>query len=176
MDKNELTKALKNMSDEEILALIRDARKEEEVHTGYEQVDDEGFYVEADGDIHKTSGMSTNLYDCANYYSDIIVARECNRADTLTRKLRRFAAENGGCIAPCGPNAWYITYCYADDSLEVKCANFDSENFTPGMILFESEQAAQSAIDEFSDELYWYFNTYDPMPEGFVYSRNRKND
>ena len=80
------------------------------------------------------------------------------------RKLRRFAAEHGGCVVPCSPNAWYITYYYPDEAFDVKCAKYNSENFTPGMILFATEQAAQDAIDEFSDELYWYFNFYVPMP------------
>lgn len=168
MDKKELAMALKDMSDEEILALIRDARKEEEtIHTGYEQAD-EFFYIGVDGDLHRNTGPIEGLYDCANYYSDINVARNCIRADTLMRKLRRFAAEHGGCVAPCGPNAWYITYYYPDEAFEVKCAEYDGENFTPGIILFATEQAAQNAIDEFSDELYWYFNFYAPMPVDFV--------
>ena len=164
MDKKELAMALKDMSDEEILALIRDARKEEEtIHTGYEQAD-EFFYAGVDGDLHRNTGPTAGLYDCANYYSDIEVARNCIRVDTLMRKLRRFAAEHGGCVVPCSPNAWYITYYYPDEAFDVKCAKYNSENFTPGMILFATEQAAQDAIDEFSDELYWYFNFYVPMP------------
>lgn len=170
MDKNELVGALKGMSDEEILALIRDARKEEVVHTGYEQAD-EYFYTGVDGDLHGNTGPAEGLYDCANYYSDINVARECNRADTLMRKLRRFAAEHGGCIEPSGPEAWYITYCYPDEVFEVKCAEYDCGAFTPGIILFSSEKAARNAIDEFADELYWYFNFYKPMPNGFNYGR-----
>lgn len=164
MDKKELIGALKDMSDEEILALIRDARKEESKHTGYEKTDDEWFYIGVDGDIHKTSGISTSLYDCANYYSDINVARECNRADTLMRKLRRFAAEHDGCAAPGESDTWYITYYYPDESFEVRRAEYDCESFTPGMVLFKSEKAAQDAIDEFADELYQYFNFYEPMP------------
>jgi hypothetical protein len=160
MDKKELAMALKDMSDEEILALIHDARKL--IHTGYEQTDDEWFYLGVDGDIHKTSGISTSLYNCANYYSDINVARECSRADTLMRKLRRFAAEHGGCVAPCGPIAWCITYDYQDEAFKVEKYNYDS-TYTPGMVLFKSEQAAKDAIDEFADELDWYFNYYDPM-------------
>ena len=161
MDKNELTKALKNMSDEEILALIHDARKEVPIHTGYEKAD-EHYYSVAEGDVRMNTFHDTDaLYYCANYYSDINVARECNRADILMRKLRRFAAEHGGCVA----NAWYITYYYPDEAFDVKCAEYDCENFTPGIILFATEQAAQDAIDKFSDELYWYFNSYAPMPQ-----------
>ena len=162
MDKKELVMALKDMSDEEILALIRDARKEEPEHTGYEKAN-EYYYIGVDGDLHKNTGPAGSLYDCANYYSDINVARECSRADTLMRKLRRFAAEHGGCVAPCGPNAWYITYYYPDESFEVKCAEYDCGNFSPGMVFFRSEKAAQDAIDEFADELDWYFNYYEPM-------------
>ena len=163
MDKKELIGALKNMSDEEILALIRDARKEESKHTGYEKAD-EYFYIGVDGDLHKNTGPAGSLYDCANYYSDINVARECARADTLMRKLRRFAAEHGGCAAPGESDTWYITYYYPDESFEVKCAEYDCESFTPGMVLFKSEKAAQNAIDAFADELYQYFNFYEPMP------------
>jgi len=161
MDKKELAMALKDMSDEEILALIRDARKE---HTGYEKTN-EYFYSSANGDIHKSiiEDATSGLYDCANYYSDINVARECSRADTLMRKLRRFAAEHGGCAVAGESDTWYITYYYPDSSFEVKCAEYDCGNFSPGMIFFRSEKAAQDAIDEFVDELYWYFNFYEPM-------------
>lgn len=172
MNKKELVMALKDMSDEEILALIRNARKEESQHTGYEKAD-EYYYIGVDGDIATSTFQNDyGLYDCANYYSDIEVARNCNRADTLMRKLRRFAAEHGGCVAPCGPTAWYITYHYPDEAFEVKCAEYDSENFTPGMVLFATEQAAQDAIAEFSEELYWYFNYYEPMPHDFSYGRD----
>lgn len=173
MDKKELAMALKDMRDEEILALIRDARKEEEKQiTGYERADNgEGYCEDRNGDLfyNYPNGVSDSaIYDCANYYSDINVARNCIRADTLMRKLRRFAAEHGGCVAPCGPTAWYITYHYPDEAFEVKCAEYDSENFTPGMVLFATEQAAQDAIDEFYEELYWYFNSYAPMPNDFL--------
>ena len=163
MDKKELVGALKDMSDKEILALIRDARKEESKHTGYEKAD-KYFYIGIDGDIRNISQDNYGLYDCANYYSDINVARECNRADTLMRKLRRFAAEHGGCAALGESDTWYITYYYPDESFEVKCAEYDCGSFTPGIVLFKSEKAAQDAIDEFADELYWYFNFYEPMP------------
>lgn len=174
MDKKELAMALKDMSDEEILALIRDARKEEPKHAGYEKAD-EYYYIGIDGDIATSTFQNDyGLYDCANYYSDINVARNCSRADTLMRKLRRFAAEHGGCVGPCGPNAWCITYYYPDEAFKVKCAEYDSENFTPGMVLFATEQAAQDAIDGFSDELYWYFNFYAPMPVDFEYKGETK--
>lgn len=163
MDKKELIGALKDMSDEEILALIRDAREEESKHTGYEKID-AYFYIGVDGDLHKNTGPAGSLYDCANYYSDINVARECNRADTLMRKLRRFAAEHDGCAVPGESDTWYITYYYPDESFEVKHAEYDCESFTPGMVLFKSEKAAKDAIDEFADELYQYFNFYEPMP------------
>ena len=163
MDKKELIGALKDMSDEEILALIRDAREEESKHTGYEKTD-AYFYIGVDGDLHKNTGPAGSLYDCANYYSDINVARECSRADTLMRKLRRFAAEHDGCAVPGESDTWYITYYYPDESFEVRRAEYDCKNFTPGMVLFRSEKAAQDAIDEFADELYQYFNFYEPMP------------
>ncbi len=174
MDKKELAMALKDMSDEEILALIRDARKEEEtIHTGYERAD-EYFFVGMEGDLHRNAQCPEILYNCANYYSDIEVARNCIRADTLMRKLRRFAAEHGGCVAPCGPTAWYISYYYPDEAFRMKCCEYDGEEFTPGMILFATEQAAQDAIDEFSEELYWYFNFYEPMPYDFEYEDEKE--
>lgn len=171
MNKKELVMALKDMSDEEILALIRNARKEESQHTGYEKAD-EYYYIGVDGDLHRNTGPSDSLYAIANYYSDINVARNCTRADTLMRKLRRFAAEHDGCVAPCGPYAWYITYYYPDEAFKVKCCEYDDENFTPGVILFATEKAARDAIDEFSEELYWYFNYYEPMPYDFSYGRD----
>lgn len=176
MDKKELAMALKDMSDEEILALIRESRNPEPQETGYERAAcGKDYYYEQCGVIKKDEDNyfehNTNQYKSSNYYTNIQVAVNNIRADNLMRKLRRFAAEHGGCIAPCGPDAWYITYYYPDEAFRVKCCKYYGEEFTPGMILFATEQAAQDAIGEFSEELYWYFNFYEPMSCGFQIGR-----
>lgn len=106
-------------------------------------------------------------YLTANYYTDENVARNNERADALMRKLRRFSAGNGG-IPNCrmaDESSFEYDWSIALNNRGSLCVvNVDP---TPGTIYFSSREAAEQAIEEFKDELLWYFTEYDPMPEGF---------
>jgi len=144
--------------------------------TGYErrQCGDKIFYSDRDGFLEtlcERDGVTDyTLYSVANYYSDMTVAENNARADALMRKLRRFAAEHGGCLSKKDINKnndklSIINYCKDDLCVFV----FDAENIIHpvGMICFKSAEAAKLAIEEFRDELIWYFTEYSPMPEGY---------
>ena len=138
----------------------------EEKKTGYERVpeSDVYYYANVKGDVDITTedcyNVDNECYESANYYSSETVAENNARADNLMRQLRRFAVEHRECgvnFNNTNTEKYYICYDYASDELEVSSVVF-SKNF--GAIYFDSEETARAAIDEFRDELIWYFTEY----------------
>ena len=138
----------------------------EEKKTGYERVpeSDVYFYANSRGYVETCTedyySVDNEYYESANYYSDKTVAENNTRADKLMRQLRRFAVEH----RECGVNfndintaKFYIYYDYTNYKLE-PASVFSAEVF--GTIHFDSKEATQAAIDEFHDELIWYFTEY----------------
>ena len=138
----------------------------EEKKTGYERVpeSDVYFYTYPNGCVETACedcyDIDDECYESANYYSDKTVAENNTRADKLMRQLRRFAVEH----RECGVNfndintaKFYIYYDYTNYKLE-PASVFSAEVF--GTIHFDSKGATQAAIDEFRDELIWYFTEY----------------
>lgn len=148
--------------DPELQKLLKPQKK-----TGYEKANKCETYYTISCDDCITDGIESNgnvnreLYDCANYYSDKTIAENNARADKLMRQLRRFAVEHRNdqlywareyCNAK-----WSIIYDYKNKRLRSD-KNWDLRvAFT---IYFDSEEAAQLAIDTFHDELIWYFTEY----------------
>ena len=138
----------------------------EEKKTGYERVPESNvyFYAHPSGCVETTCeacyDIDDECYESANYYSDKTVAENNTRADKLMRQLRRFSVEHrerGVSFDDINIEKYYICYDYASDELEVSSVVF-SKNF--GAIYFDSEETTQAAIDEFRDELMWYFTEY----------------
>ena len=76
------------------------------------------------------------------------------------RQLRRFAVEHrehGVNLNDTNTEKYYVYYDYSDDELGVGFV-LRTRNF--GAIYFDSEETARAAIDEFRDELIWYFTEY----------------
>ena len=141
-------------------------QSEEEKKTGYERVSESDvyFYTYPSGCVETTCetcyDIDDECYESANYYSDKTVAENNTRADKLVRQLRRFAVEHRECgvnFNDTNTKKYYICYDYASDELGVSSVVF-SKNF--GAIYFNSEETTQAAIDEFHDELIWYFTEY----------------
>ena len=138
----------------------------EEKKTGYERVAESSvyFYVsyndKVDATVEDCYDVDNECYESANYYSSETVAENNARADKLMRQLRRFSVEH----RECGVNfnstetaKHYIYYDCIHDELKT-VFTFYAKTF--GTILFDSEETAQAAIDEFYDELIWYFTEY----------------
>lgn len=133
---------------------------------GYERVlPDNGFYY-ATSRGHIESGIDAydyidnEYYESANYYSSAVVAENNARADTLMRQLRRFAVQHRKREVDFNDTEtkkYCIYYEYGDDKLRVSLT-YCSKFF--GVIYFDSEETTQAAIDEFYDELIWYFTEY----------------
>lgn len=136
-----------------------------EEKTGYERVgDSERYYWTGDdGSVygsHENEISADDLrYDTANYYSSYDVGKNNARADKLMRQLRRFAVENRKDKIDWndGKKHKYNICCsYPTQEIfvdfESNCRNFE--------IYFDSCGVAERAIEEFKDELIWYFTEY----------------
>ena len=134
--------------------------------TGYERVPEgNSFFCISPNDVasftidqHKL--IDDNYYESANYYSSEIVAKNNARADKLMRQLRRFSVEHRECGVDFNSTKTEKHYIYYDcihDELKT-VFTFCAKTF--GTILFDSEETANAAIDEFHDELMWYFTEY----------------
>ena len=141
-------------------------QSEEEKKTGYERVSESDiyFYANSRGYVETCTedyySVDNEYYESANYYSDKTVAENNARADKLMRQLRRFAVEHRECevnFNNINTEKYYMYYDYDDNELGVSFV-FRTRNF--GAIYFDSEETTQAAIDEFHDELIWYFTEY----------------
>ena len=138
----------------------------EEKKTGYERVpeSDVYFYTYPSGCVETTCetcyDIDDECYESANYYSDKTVAENNTRADKLMRQLRRFSVEHrerGVNFNNINTEKYYVYYDYKNDELGV---SFVRRTRDFGAIHFDSEETANAAIDEFRDELIWYFTEY----------------
>ena len=137
-----------------------------EKKTGYERVPeyDDYFHESGKGDvefeIEDCYDIDNEYYESANYYSDKTIAENNARADSLMRQLRRFSVEHRECevnLNDMNTKKFCIYYNYRNNELEPDFL-FSEKAF--GTIYFDSEETAQAAIDEFRDELIWYFTEY----------------
>ena len=138
----------------------------EEKRTGYERVPKSSvyFYVsyndKVDTTVEDCYDVDNECYESANYYSSKTVAENNARADKLMRQLRRFAVEHrehGVDFNSTETAKHYIYYDCIHDELDITFTFF-ARVF--GMVYFDSEETAQAAMDEFRDELIWYFTEY----------------
>lgn len=134
--------------------------------TGYERAlpDNEFYYATSKG--HIESGIDAydyiddEYYESANYYSSATVSENNIRADKLMRQLRRFTVEHRGRgvnLNDINTKKYAIYYSYVNKELETK---YMPTTKAFGAIYFDSEETTQAAIDEFHDELIWYFIEY----------------
>ena len=134
--------------------------------TGYERVEKNKCYCIVNDGSTVTfleecgDNEDDEFYDFANYYESEFVAAQNARADTLMRKLRRFAVEHRVNKINWGNNAqakWFISYDHHNNSLIVnKCNAIHSH----GITYFDRIDDADEAIEVFRDELIWYFTEY----------------
>ena len=137
-----------------------------EKKTGYERVPKNGHYFyefgkgDVESDVEDCYDIDDEYYASANYYSDKTVAENNARADKLMRQLRRFSVEHRGCGVDFNSTETAKHYIYYDCVRDELRTVFTFYAKTFGTILFDSEETAQAAIDEFHDELIWYFTEY----------------
>ena len=134
--------------------------------TGYERVSKSGDYFHESGkgdvesEIEDCYNIDNEYYESANYYSDKTVAENNARADKLMRQLRRFSVEHRKYKTNFNSiNATRFYIIYQCEINEIKPYHTSYAIYF-GAIYFDSEETAQAAIDEFHDELIWYFTEY----------------
>lgn len=138
----------------------------EEKETGYERIskNSEYYYVATRGIVEfgaeEQHYIDDEYYESANYYSSKTVAENNARADKLMRQLRRFAVEHRECevnFNSTNTEKYYIYYDCTHNELGIAFTRYTR---VFGVINFDSEETTQAAIDEFRDELIWYFTEY----------------
>lgn len=138
----------------------------EKKKTGYERVPEmnDFYYLAYRGNVEVSvdncDKYDDDCYKAANYYSDKFIAENNARADLLMRQLRRFAAEhreNELNWYNTNNRKYYITYDFEDNKISANYKTFVKDFGAP---YFDSLATAQAAIEEFHDELIWYFTEY----------------
>ena len=138
----------------------------EEQKTGYERVPESDiyFYANSRGYVETASedcyDIDDEYYASANYYSDKTVAENNARADKLMRQLRRFSVEHRGRGVNFNSTETKKHYIYYDCVRDELRTTYTFYAGVFGVIYFDSEETANAAIDEFRDELIWYFTEY----------------
>ena len=131
--------------------------------TGYERVELIYYLANMIGEIDSLYDNSPHddlMYQAGNYYSDKTIAENNAKADTLLRKLRRFAVEHREKELDWGDtntDKYSIGYSQDVHKLEVYSSRW-VRGF--GEIYFDTKETAEAAIEEFKDELIWYFTKY----------------
>ena len=132
-------------------------------NTGWERVKaKEYFYileniVEADDDV--STKYDNKNYNDANYFNDIELIENIIRAQTLQRKLWRRSAELCKKIDWNNKDKTKYSIVYNNKRNELSIAYFNS--YTDfGQVYFDTEEHAQQALEEFRDELTWYFTEF----------------
>ena len=138
----------------------------EEKKTGYERVPESDiyFYVHSRGYVETASedcyDIDDEYYESANYYSDKTIAENNIRADKLMRQLRRFSVEHRGREVDFNSTETAKHYIYYDCVRDELRTTYTFYAGVFGVIYFDSEETAQAAMNEFHDELIWYFTEY----------------
>ena len=137
-----------------------------EKKTGYERVSESDIYYYAHSrgyvktDCEDYYDIDNEYYESANYYSDKTIAENNARADKLMRQLRRFSVEHRECGVNFNSTETEKHYIYYDCVRDELRTTYTFYAGVFGVIYFDSEETANAAIDEFRDELIWYFTEY----------------
>lgn len=125
--------------------------------TGFERADNY-FYIDSEGDVASGYGdgnISFNYrYKVANYYTDEKLAEWCARSDTLTRRMRHWAAEHNTKPADwdCHTPKWSPVWNNVTQKVE---AYGYITGIDCGQVYFVTKELAEAAIEEFGDEIKW---------------------
>lgn len=144
------------LSDKDVDAIVKPKK------TGWERVEPGQCYCYITGggfvppETEKQNESDTFYYNNANYFADRDLANDQARAISLWLRIKRWAAEH------CEPVYWkgrsdkYSFYWdYTDERIYVSGVTIVCRKaFT---VYFDTEEHAKQCIDEFRDELIWYF-------------------
>lgn len=146
------------------ITVIKPEIKAKRKVTGWEKVENgETYYYDFSGIIYDTNSNHSTCkeyrlrYNNANYFSNMKLADNINRMQTLQRKIFRWQAENDIPIISIGKYKWCILYNPAVNPnihVNIKISN---EGFLP---YFSSKEKAKECIEVFKDDLKWLFTEF----------------
>ncbi len=140
-------------------------KQREKKKTGWERAKERESYWVCDGDTvfdneEENLSCDDEVFDCANYFSNKTLAQNIARAQTLKRKLWRRSAElcEKMNLRDSETQKYCITYDVDNNVLYVSPAwNFNDF----GQVYFDTKEHAEQVIEEFKDELLWYFTKFE---------------
>lgn len=152
-----------------------EARKifDEPKKTGWERcgVGNEYYYFDSwfgGGRTNEEGGVDNERYKQGNYFADEQLANDQARAISLWLRIKRWAAEHCEPVVwgPGKDGFWHYKYgiSWATSVAGVNAAG--SYEIVPGLqdstrqfgnVYFDTEEHAKQCIEEFRDELLWYF-------------------
>lgn len=134
-----------------------------EKKTGYERVEVGELYysVNALSNPQKftedNASYDKTLFDCANYFSDKTVAENMARAQRLWNKIHRRVVELCEPVYQRKDGSLY-TICFDPQDNKIFADDWVTRHF--GEIYFDTEEHGNQVINEFHDELIWYFTQF----------------
>ena len=141
---------------------------EDKHRTGYERAEfEESYYLtNAQGEtlrfVESGSSYENDVYEAVNYHSDKTIAQNNARADALMRNLRRFSAEHEGWKIRHTHNRsntrTHLIECSFPSNKLIVSSTVGYQQF--GIPYFHTAEIAKAAIEQFKDELIWYFTEY----------------
>ena len=152
------------VSASEVLARLNQLKK---YPLGYERVDQNEVYFTYDTATHQVLEVDDRRsmdadqdYDDANYYTDEQLALDNARADKLFRNVRRFAVNEEGGTTFTENDGWTIAY----DPVSKSVASDHVHDVKRRLFSFAFRhlRSCNECIEEFRDELVWYFTKYLP--------------
>ena len=145
--------------DEQFEKLFAEKKK-----TGYERVENNEFYWFMDSGLEKVgvydqrSSDDCERYEFANYFSDKTVAENMARAQKPWNRIHRRAVE---LCEPMQTTQMIQYYVIIYDVTLNKVVVGGWTTFRGfGTVWFDTEEHCQQVIDEFRDELLWYFTQF----------------
>lgn len=146
-----------DVADEQFEKLFADKK------TGYERAERNAKYYHLDsyfdacGCDETSHKYDNHLFDVANYYSDKTVAENMARAQRLWNKIHRRAVELCEPIYQRKDGSLY-TICFDPQDNKIFADDWVTRHF--GEIYFDTEEHGNQVINEFHDELLWYFTEF----------------
>lgn len=131
--------------------------------TGYERVNKGSHYYGINAMINAQSfteyngSYEKNLYDSGNYFSDKTVAENMARAQCLWNKIHRRAVELCEPVSALKEGLVYTIY-YSKSNGRIHATAEYGIHF--GAIYFDTKEHCRQVINEFKDELLWYFTEF----------------
>lgn len=137
---------------------------EEKKNTGYEKVEEgkQYLYVDSFGNVSPvvagwTLNWDNKRYENANYFSDKEVAENMARAQRLWNKIHRRSVEMCEPVYQRKDGSLY-TICFDPQDNKIFADDWITRHF--GEIYFDTEEHGNQVINEFHDELLWYFTQF----------------